>query len=54
MLACLANGEVDYDSCEATLSTEGANHDIMKQNHLRASVILRNALSELCSRYNEM
>ena len=22
--------EVDYDSCEATLSTEGANHDIMK------------------------
>ena len=25
----------------------------MKQNHLLASVILRIALSELCSRYNE-
>ena len=24
-----ANGEFDHDSCEATLSTEGANHDIM-------------------------
>ena len=28
-------------------------YDMMKQNHLLASVILRNALSELCSRYNE-
>ena len=24
-----ANGEFDHDSCEATSSTEGANHDIM-------------------------
>ena len=28
-------------------------YDIMKQNHLLASVILQNALSELCSRHNE-
>lgn len=27
--------------------------DIMKHNHLLASVILRKALSELCSRCNE-
>ena len=47
------NGEFDHDSCEATSSTEGANHDIIKQNHLLASVILRIALSELCSRYNK-
>ena len=51
VLAGLTNGEWDHDSCEATVSTVGANHDIMKQNHLLASVILRNALSELCSRY---
>ena len=38
-------------AAKAASSTEGANHDIMKQNHLRASVILRNALSEFCSRY---
>ena len=25
----MANGEVDHDSCEATVSTEGANHDII-------------------------
>ena len=25
----LANGELDHDSCEATVSTEGANHDII-------------------------
>ena len=40
-------------AAKAASSTEGANHDIMKQNHLLASVILRNALSELCSRYNK-
>ena len=40
-------------AAKAASSTEGANHDIIKQNHLLASVILRNALSELCSRYNE-
>ena len=28
-------------------------YDIIKQNHLLASVILRIALSELCSRYNK-
>ena len=40
-------------AAKAASSTEGANHDIIKQNHLLASVILRIALSELCSRYNE-
>jgi hypothetical protein len=25
----LANGEFDHDRCEATVSTVGANHDIM-------------------------
>ena len=29
MLAGLANGEFDHDSCEATASTVGANHDII-------------------------
>lgn len=40
---CLHNwrtGEFDHDRCEATVSTVGANHDILKQNHLLASVIL--------------
>jgi len=26
----LTNGELDHDSCEATVSTEGADHDIIK------------------------
>ena len=29
MLAYLANGEFDHDRCEATVSTIGANHDVM-------------------------
>jgi len=31
------NGEVDHDSCEATLSTEGANHDIMSLKEKQAA-----------------
>jgi len=30
---CLASGELDHDSCEAAVSTEGANHDIIKKIH---------------------
>jgi len=28
----LANGEFDHDRCEATVSTVGANHDIIKRS----------------------
>ena len=34
MLAGLANGEFDHDSCEATVSTKGANHDIMNTDEI--------------------
>ena len=34
MLAGLANGEFDHDSCEATASTKGANYDIMNTDEI--------------------
>ena len=31
----MANGELNHDSCEVTVSTEGANHDIICKDKWR-------------------
>ena len=39
MLTYLANGELDHDSCEATVSTEAANHDVEREARIRELII---------------
>lgn len=38
MPAGLANGEIDYDSCEATVSTKDANHGIINTDEIYKSI----------------
>ena len=54
LITTYETGKVPIRSDRYSRLSRSTFYDMMKQNHLLASVILRNALSELCSRYNEM